>query len=313
MYKAEPALLELASVSVQYRLRRRASLRPFGTSMFTAVSDVTLDVQRGETVAIVGESGSGKSTLARAVMGLVRDTSGSIRLEGEERVGASRTVIRTMRPKMQMVFQDPYSSLNPSMMVLDLVAEPLDVHRSLSAEERRAAVVDVLRKVGLDEGHLERFPYEFSGGQRQRIAIARSIVLSPRIVVLDEPVSALDIPTQNQIVQLLEDLRRNFGTAFLIIAHDLSLVRHIADRVAVMYKGRLVEFGTTEAVYSDPKDPYTRALLRSVPYPDPRVQRERRMADKLISRDSDGSSSMRAMGSTPGVDGSPPALKAVIT
>lgn len=273
-------MLDVSSVSVEYPVRRRSFLG-LRTPMFKAVTNATLAVRRGETVAIVGESGSGKSTLARAIMGLQRTSSGSIRLAGAERVGASAAALNGMRRKMQMVFQDPYSSLNPSMTVLDLVGEPLRVHTDMTLQDRAEAVADVLVKVGLNGSHLNRYSYEFSGGQRQRIAIARAIVLGPELIVLDEPVSALDVPTQNQIVQLLQDLQDDLGTAYLIIAHDLSLLRHIADRVAVMYLGRIVEFGDTEAVYENPQHPYTRALLNAAPVPDPRVQRARRNAPRL--------------------------------
>lgn len=280
MNSTDPFLLDVSSVSVEYPIRRRSVLG-FRSPMFAAVKNANLTVSRGETVAIVGESGSGKSTLARAIMGLQEPSTGSIKLAGAERVRASTRALKGMRRRMQMVFQDPYSSLNPSMTVLDLVGEPLRVHTHMTLRQRAERVAEVLAKVGLNASHMNRYSYEFSGGQRQRIAIARAIVLSPELIVLDEPVSALDIPTQNQIVQLLQKLQDDLGTAYLIIAHDLSLLRHIADRVAVMYLGRIVEFGDTELVYEDPRHPYTRALLSAAPVPDPRIQRARRNSPRL--------------------------------
>jgi len=241
-----------------------------------AVNGVDFEVAAGETLAVVGESGSGKSTIARAVMRLVEARAGSIRLDGDELTALQGAALRRVRPKLQMVFQDPYSSLDPSKLIRDVVGEPLIVHRRASGAELNQRVRELLEQVGLGAYHLDRYPYEFSGGQRQRIAIARAIALAPQLLVLDEAVSALDVSTQNQILNLLEDLRRERGMAYLFISHDLGVVQHIADRVAVTYLGRIVETGPTERIFASPAHPYTQALLAAVPVPDPVVQRRRR-------------------------------------
>ncbi len=249
-------------------LTRRRSLR--------AVREVDLTVAAGETLAVVGESGSGKSTLARAVMRLLPISSGRIILDGDDLTALTNTALRQVRPKLQMVFQDPYASLNPSKLIHNIVAEPLLVHGHARGPALDAEVLRLLTLVGLDSHHLNRYPYEFSGGQRQRIAIARAIALKPKLLVLDEAVSALDVSTQNQILNLLEDLQAEFGMAYLFISHDLGVVRHIADRVAVTYLGRIVEQGPVEGIFDAPAHPYTRALLAAVPIPDPVRQRARR-------------------------------------
>ena len=241
-----------------------------------AVDGVSLDLGAGETLAVVGESGSGKSTLARAVMRLVDAESGIIRLDGDDITRIEGEALRRLRPKMQMVFQDPYSSLDPSKLIRDTVAEPLVVHGRLAGAALERRVLELLAQVGLGAYHLNRYPYEFSGGQRQRIAIARAIALEPKLVVLDEAVSALDVSTQNQILNLLEDLRRDHGIAYLFISHDLGVVQHIADRVAVTYLGRIVETGPATRIFARPLHPYTEALLSAVPVPNPPVQRSRR-------------------------------------
>jgi peptide/nickel transport system ATP-binding protein len=241
-----------------------------------AVNGVSFEVAAGETLAVVGESGSGKSTMARAVMRLVEPHSGRIVLDGEDLTRLKGEALRRFRPRLQMVFQDPYSSLDPSKLIRDTVAEPLIVHRRLRGQALENRVQELLEHVGLGAYHLDRYPYEFSGGQRQRIAIARAIALEPRLLVLDEAVSALDVSTQNQILNLLEDLRREHRIAYLFISHDLSVVEHIADRVAVTYLGRIVEIGPTERIFKQPGHPYTEALLSAVPVPNPPLQRQRR-------------------------------------
>jgi peptide/nickel transport system ATP-binding protein len=240
-----------------------------------AVNGVSFDIAPSETLAVVGESGSGKSTIARAVMRLIDAKSGSVVLDGEDITALSGDALRRVRPKLQMVFQDPYSSLDPSKLIRDTVAEPLLVHGRLSGRDLERKVLSLLEQVGLGAYHMNRYPYEFSGGQRQRIAIARAIALEPKLLVLDEAVSALDVSTQNQILNLLEDLRRERQIAYLFISHDLGVVQHIADRVAVTYLGRIVETGPTERIFSSCAHPYTQALLAAVPVPNPVVQRRR--------------------------------------
>ena len=231
-----------------------------------AVDGVSLQVRRGETFAIVGESGCGKSTLARVLMRLIAPTSGTVRFDGREVSAASGTALQTLRQEMQFIFQDPFSSLNPRMSVGKLLGEPLEVHApELSAQQRRERVADLLRKVGLRPEYAGRYPHEFSGGQRQRIGIARALASGPKLIIGDEPVSALDVSVQAQVINLLGDLSREMGLTLVIIAHDLGVIRHMSDHVAVMYLGRIVESGPTEKVYATPRHPYTRALLASIP------------------------------------------------
>lgn len=230
-----------------------------------AVDGVTLAVQPGETVGLVGESGCGKSTLGRTAMGLVKATAGSIRLEGTEIAGLSRSALRPLRPKMQMIFQDPYASLNPRMTVARILEEPLIVHGVGTGAERRERVRWLMEKVGLRPEAAGRHPHEFSGGQRQRIGIARALALQPRLVICDEPVSALDVSVRAQVINLLMDLKRELGLAYLFISHDLSVVEHVSDRIAVMYLGRLVEVAERRTLWTQPRHPYTQALISAVP------------------------------------------------
>jgi oligopeptide/dipeptide ABC transporter ATP-binding protein len=234
----------------------------------------------GETVGLVGESGSGKSSIANTVLGLVPAASGSMRFGSADLAAMKTRYPAEVRRDIQAVFQDPFSSLNPSMTVEDIVTEPLRVHTQLSREERRGRAIKLLRMVSLDEEHLGRHPHQFSGGQRQRIAIASALALQPKLIVLDEPVSALDVSTQNQIINLLYERRDALGIAYLLIAHDLALVHHISDRIAVMYLGHIVEEGPADRVYSQPAHPYTKALLDAVPLLDPAEQRARRARRK---------------------------------
>ena len=271
-------LLEVNNLSVTYAGRLGLNLR---RKRFHAVKDVTISIKPGQTLGVVGESGSGKSSIANAILGLVKPSGGSICLGGTELANMNMRYPPSVRRQMQAVFQDPFSSLNQSMTVEEIVGEPLKVHTKLSRPERRGRVIELLEMVSLSKDHLKRYPHEFSGGQRQRIAIASALALEPRLVVLDEPVSALDVSTQNQIINLLYERRDALKIAYLLIAHDLALVHHISDRIAVMYLGRIVEEGPAERVYSTPAHPYSQALLDAVPLLDPAKQRSRRAARKL--------------------------------
>ncbi|HEY4134118.1 MAG TPA: oligopeptide/dipeptide ABC transporter ATP-binding protein [Alphaproteobacteria bacterium] len=254
------ALLSLAGIVVHFQT-------PQGT--VHAVDGVSLDLQKGETLGLVGESGCGKSTLGKTIVGLVKPTAGSVKLDGTEIAGASRREMRRHRARLQMIFQDPYASLNPRLRVGRIIEEPLSVHGIGNPRERRDAVVALAERVGLRPEMLSRHPHEFSGGQRQRIGIARALTLDPKLVIADEPVSALDVSVRSQVLNLMVRLQRERGLTYIFISHDLSVVEHISDTIAIMYLGRIVEKGPAEQVFAKPAHPYTRALIAAIPVPDP--------------------------------------------
>jgi ABC-type oligopeptide transport system ATPase subunit len=276
-------LVEVAHL-VKHFVRGKVLFRA-GT-IVKAVDDVSFSIDEGETFGLVGESGSGKTTTGRCMLRLIEPTSGAVRIRGEDVLGFSRSRLRQARRDMQIVFQDPYSSLNPRMRARQIVEEPLVIHRLGARAERRARVADLFRLVGLDPVHLERYPHQFSGGQRQRIGLARALALNPSFIILDEPVSSLDVSVQAQVVNLLMDLQQRLQLTYLFIAHDLRLVEHICSRVAVMYLGRIVEMGDTTALFHSPQHPYTRALLSAIPIPDPDAPRHRIAMDPAqVNRD----------------------------
>jgi oligopeptide transport system ATP-binding protein len=268
------ALLEVTSLVKHFPIKSGILIdREIGR--VRAVDDVSFSVKAGETLGLVGESGCGKSTLCRTVLQLLEPTSGSVRFEGEEIAGASAARMRPVRRQMQMIFQDPYASLNPRKRVGQIVVDPLVIHGRSSKAELKREAQELLERVGLSAEHYNRFPHEFSGGQRQRIGIARALALRPKLIIADEPVSALDVSIQAQIINLLEDLQDDFGLTYVFVAHDLGVVRHVSDRIAVMYLGKIVEIGPAEAVYTNPIHPYTLSLLSAIPIPDPKTNRAR--------------------------------------
>ena len=241
-----------------------------------AVDGVSFSIPQGATLGLVGESGCGKSTLARTILQLIEPTSGSVRFDGTEIAGLGKRKMRPLRREMQMIFQDPYASLNPRKRIGSIIGDQMAIHGIGDSDSRRDEVKALLERVGLSAEHYNRYPHEFSGGQRQRVGVARALALRPKLIVADEPVSALDVSIQAQIINLLEDLQDEFGLTYLFVAHDLGVVRHVADTVAVMYLGKIVEMGTAEEVYANPVHPYTEALLSAVPIPDPRANAQRR-------------------------------------
>ena len=240
-----------------------------------AVDGVNFDLEPSETLGLVGESGCGKSTTGRALLRLIEPTSGEVSFEGTDVCALDRESMRKLRREMQIIFQDPYASLNPRMTVGSIVGEPLTIHGIAKGKEKEEKVASLLHRVGLRPEHIRRYPHEFSGGQRQRIGIARALALNPKLIIADEPVSALDVSIQAQVINLLEDLQKEFGIAFVLIAHDLAVVQHVSDRIAVMYLGKIVEMSSADRVVMEPKHPYTEALLSAVPIPDPTLRKKR--------------------------------------
>lgn len=266
-------LLEIKNLNVTYQTKKGLIGK---IQTVHAVNNVSLDIQKGEILAIAGESGCGKSTLAKAIMKLVQSDSGEILLNGENVLNLKHNKdLKKFYQKVQMIFQNPYSSLNPKMKIGEILKEPLIINTNLKKEEITKIVEEKIKKVGLDKSALNLYPHEFSGGQRQRIAIARSLILNPEFIIADEPVSALDVSIQAQIINLLKQLKKDFNLTFLFISHDLSVIKYLSDRIAIMYLGEVVEIGRTEEIFKNPKHPYTKALLSSVPELNPQDEKER--------------------------------------
>ena len=273
-----PPLLAVDGLKVHFSVKRGLFSERYAVK---AVNGVSFELSAGETLGLVGESGSGKSTIGKALLRLTELTEGTITLEGKP-VHELKGRMLDFRRDLQVIFQDPYSSLNPSMIVGDIIGEPLAIHYGLRGAERSRQVAKLLDQVGLGEHMIERYPSEFSGGQRQRIAIARALALGPKVIVCDEPVSALDVSTQSQVINLLEELQDNLGIAYLFIAHDLAVVRHISDRIGVLYLGKLMEVGPADRIYEAPAHPYTQMLLTAIPVADPVLQKRRKAERRLL-------------------------------
>lgn len=267
------ALLEVEELKKYFPIRRGVLQRVVGH--VRAVDGVSFSVRSGETLGVVGESGCGKSTMGRSILRLLEPTSGRVTFSGRDVTKMSKAAMREMRRKMQIVFQDPYASLNPRYSVARTLLEPMEIHNLHTPSARVQRVKNLLERVGLDPDYMKRFPHEFSGGQRQRLGIARALAVDPELIILDEPVAALDVSVQSQVLNLLEDLQKDFSLTYIFVAHDLSVVRHISDNILVLYLGHMAELADAEELFVDPLHPYTRALLSAVPVPDPDAKRER--------------------------------------
>jgi oligopeptide/dipeptide ABC transporter ATP-binding protein len=272
---AAPPVLEVSDLKKHFAIQKGILRRTSGHVF--AVDGVSFSIRVGETLGLVGESGSGKSTVGRTILRLIEPTAGSIKLDGKDITGLSRAELRPYRRQMQIIFQDPFSSLDPRMSAGDIVGEPLRVHGIASGKERRARVAELFKRVGLREPQMDNYPHQFSGGQRQRIGIARALALEPKLIVGDEPVSALDVSIQAQVLNLMVDLQRELGLAYLFISHNLAVVEHISHHIAVMYLGRIVEYTDKKTLFTKPLHPYTESLLLAVPVPDPAIKRDKRV------------------------------------
>jgi oligopeptide transport system ATP-binding protein len=270
---AETPLLEVKHLKKHFPIKGGVFSKTIG--YVYAVDDINFTLSKGETLGLVGESGCGKSTTGRTILRLIEPTDGAIYFEGQDITTLDKSAMRALRREMQIIFQDPYASLNPRMTVGSIIGEPLEIHKIAKGSEKEERVASLLQKVGLRAEDMRKYPHEFSGGQRQRIGIARALALNPKLIVCDEPVSALDVSIQAQVINLLEDLQAEFGLSYLFIAHNLNVVEHISNRVAVMYLGEIVELASDEELYKNPQHPYTEALLSAVPIPDPTVKKKR--------------------------------------
>ena len=270
---ATETLLEVTNLKKYFPIKGGVFSKTVG--FVYAVDDVSFTVDKGETLGLVGESGCGKSTTGRSILRLIEPTGGKVTFEGQDVTALDKNAMRALRREMQIIFQDPYASLNPRMTVGSIIGEPLEIHKIARGSEKTERVASLLQKVGLRPEDMRKYPHEFSGGQRQRIGIARAVALNPKLIVCDEPVSALDVSIQAQVINLLEDLQEEFGLSYLFIAHNLNVVEHISDRVAVMYLGKIVELASDTDLYNDAQHPYTEALLSAVPIPDPTVEKKR--------------------------------------
>jgi peptide/nickel transport system ATP-binding protein len=270
---AETPLLEVKHLKKHFPIKGGVFSKTIG--YVYAVDDINFTLEKGETLGLVGESGCGKSTTGRTILRLIEPTDGMISFEGQDITHLDKSAMRALRREMQIIFQDPYASLNPRMTVGSIIGEPLEIHKIAKGSEKEERVASLLQKVGLRAEDMRKYPHEFSGGQRQRIGIARALALNPKLIVCDEPVSALDVSIQAQVINLLEDLQAEFGLSYLFIAHNLNVVEHISNRVAVMYLGQIVELASDEELYKNPQHPYTEALLSAVPIPDPTVKKKR--------------------------------------
>ena len=270
---AETPLLEVKHLKKHFPIKGGVFSKTIG--YVYAVDDINFTLEKGETLGLVGESGCGKSTTGRTILRLIEPTDGAINFEGQDITNLDKGAMRALRREMQIIFQDPYASLNPRMTVGSIIGEPLEIHKIAKGSEKEERVASLLQKVGLRAEDMRKYPHEFSGGQRQRIGIARALALNPKLIVCDEPVSALDVSIQAQVINLLEDLQAEFGLSYLFIAHNLNVVEHISNRVAVMYLGQIVELASDEELYKNPQHPYTEALLSAVPIPDPTVKKKR--------------------------------------